>query len=181
MRPNEIRQLTWEMFDRETGTLNLDPRAAKTRQGRVLAVAGPLRTIVKRRLAARRRDCRLIFHRTSKGKVGQPVKDSRRAWAAACKAAGLPAGRKVAGGVTPYVLRRCAVRNVVRGGTHETVAMKITGHQDALDVRPEQHRERGGSSRRDGQDATYVASLPTERKVERAQDVHSRDPHRRAR
>jgi integrase len=129
MRPNEIRQLTWEMFDRETWTLNLDPRAAKTRQGRVLGIVGPLRTILEHRLAARRLDCRLIFHRTSKGKVGRPVKDYRRAWAAACKAAGLAAGRKVDGGVTPYDLRRCAVRNLVRGGTHETVAMKITGHK----------------------------------------------------
>jgi integrase len=128
MRPNEIRQLSWEMLDRETWTLNLDPRAAKTGTGRVIPAVGPLRSVIERRIAKRRLDSRLIFHRTSKGRAGQPVKDYRRAWAAACAAAGLVAGR-VPGGVTPYDLRRCAVRNLVRGGTHETVAMKITGHK----------------------------------------------------
>jgi integrase len=73
--------------------------------------------------------CGLIFHRVSKGKVGVPVKDYCRTWAAPCRTVGLRAGRKVEGGVTPYDLRRCATRNLVRGGTHETVAMKITGHK----------------------------------------------------
>ncbi len=165
MRPNEIRQLTWEMFDRETWTLNLDPRAAKTRTGRVLAIVGPLRTILERRLAARRFDCRLIFHRTSKGQPGQPVKDYRRAWAAACKVAGLPAGRKVAGGVTPYDLRRCAVRNLVRGGTHETVAMRITGHKTRSTFDRYNIASVEDVSAAIERTTAYVASLPTERKV----------------
>lgn len=165
MRPNEIRQLTWEMFDRETWTLNLDPRAAKTRTGRVLGVVGPLRTILERRLAARRFDCRLIFHRTSKGKVGQPVKDYRRTWAAACKVAGLVAGRNVEGGVTPYDLRRCAVRNLVRGGTHETVAMKITGHKTRSTFDRYNIASVEDVSAAIERTTAYVATLPTERKV----------------
>jgi integrase len=94
-----------------------------------IALEGPLRTIMDRRVKARRLDCNLIFHRTSKGRAGSAIKDYRGAWKAACKAAGLPAGRNVAGGLIPYDLRRCAVRNLVRGGTHETVAMKISGHK----------------------------------------------------
>jgi integrase len=50
MRPGEIRQLTWAMFDRETWTLNLDSKADKTRKGRVIAIEGPLREIIDRRL-----------------------------------------------------------------------------------------------------------------------------------
>ncbi len=65
MRPNEIRQLSWAMLDRETWTLNLDPRADKIRRGRVIAIEGPLRKIIERRLSARRLDCPLIFHRVS--------------------------------------------------------------------------------------------------------------------
>jgi integrase len=187
MRPNETRQLTWPMLSTQekTWTLDLDPKAAKIGKGRTIAVVGPLRTIIERRLAARRLDTLLIFHRTSKGRVGQPVKDYRLAWAAACKVAGLLAGRKVEGGVTPYDLRRCAVRNLVRGGTHETIAMKITGHKtrstfdryniaDVADVAAAMDRT-----------AAYVETLTTERKIagtiEYSQDMHNRGPRRKAR
>lgn len=166
MRPNEIRQLTWEMFDHETWTLSLDPRAAKTRTGRVIPLVGPLRAILERRHAKRRLDCRLIFHRTSKGKTGRPVKDYRRAWAAACRAAGLVAGRNVEGGVTPYDLRRCAVRNLVRGGTHETVAMKITGHKTRSTFDRYNIASVEDLAAAIERTTAYVDALPAERKVE---------------
>ena len=161
MRPGEIRQLTWEMLDREDGTLNLDPRAAKTRRGRVLALEGPLAEIMEHRTKRRRLDCPLIFHRTSKGQHGQPVLDIRKQWKAALKAAHLPPG------LLPYDLRRSAIRNMVRGGTKESVAMKISGHQtrstfdrynivDETDVREAVIAT-----------AAYVAEQPKKRKVGR--------------
>jgi integrase len=166
MRPNEIRQLSWSMLNREkTWTLTLSAAAAKIGEGRVIAVVGPLRAIIDRRLRARRLDCPLIFHRTSKGRPGQPVKDFRDVWAAACKAAGLVAGRNVAGGVTPYDLRRCAVRNLVRGGTHETVAMKITGHKTRSTFDRYNIADVEDISAAIERTTAYVATLPTERKV----------------
>ena len=144
MRPNEIRQLSWSMLDREAWTLNLDPKAEKTRKGRVLAIVRELRTIIDRRLAKRRLDSHLIFHRPAKvfargedGKVlrtpdgrrvcamrqGQPIRDISRAWRAALAAAKLPAGLR------PYDLRRTALRNMVRGGVDPAVAMRISGHR----------------------------------------------------
>lgn len=119
----ETRQLTWSMYDRETATLNLSPRADKIRRGRVLAVTGPLGAIIDRRKARRRLDCALVFHRFSKGKHGQPVRDYRRQWRAALKEAGLALD------LLPYDLRRSALRNMVRAGVDVTVAMKISGHR----------------------------------------------------
>jgi integrase len=108
MRPDEIRQLTWQMFDVDSWTLSLDPRAAKTGRGRVIALEGPLRAIVERRLAARQLECSLIFHRAIKGKRGHPVRDFAPLWRAALSAA------KLAPGLRPYDLRRSAIRNLIR-------------------------------------------------------------------
>lgn len=123
MRPGETRQLTWAMLDREAQTLTLAPGADKIRRGRVVAIAGPLDEILARRIERRRLDCALVFHRVTKGRPGQPVLDIRKGWAAAVKAAGL------APGLTPYDLRRTAIRNMIRGGTDIAVAMKISGHR----------------------------------------------------
>jgi len=159
MRPNEIRQLTWPMFDSETWSLNLDPRAAKTRKGRVIPCEGPLQVIMQRRLQARRLDCPLVFHRVSKGRPGQPVKDFSKQWRAALCAAGLPKD------LIPYDLRRSALRNMVRGGTDLNVAMKLSGHRtrstfDRYNITDEQDL-RAAITRT----ALYVAKLPGDRKV----------------
>jgi integrase len=129
MRPGEIRKLTWRMVDLKARTLNLDPRAAKTRKGRVIGLEGPLWTIIERRLGRRRLGCELVFHRPGKlasGRgwaPGQPIRDIAEAFAAAAKRAGLPED------LVPYDLRRSALRNMKRAGAHETVIMGISGHR----------------------------------------------------
>jgi integrase len=174
MRPGEIRQLTWEMVDREAWTLNLDPRAAKIRRGRVLALEGPLRQIVDRRWKARRLDCLLVFHRTSKGLAGQPVLDFSKLWKAALKVA------RLSPGLVPYDLRRTALRNMVRAGIETGVAMKISGHRtrstfdrynivDEQDVREAVIRT-----------AAFVGAQPKGRKVRMVNLPPSRISRRRA-
>lgn len=123
MRPGEIRQLTWEMVDQKAAVLTVAPQVAKTRRGRALALVGPLLAVIERRRARRRLGCALVFHRVSRGLPGQPVRDYRRAWRAALKDAKLPLTLR------PYDLRRSALRNLIRSGTHETVAMAISGHR----------------------------------------------------
>ncbi|MEK6709125.1 MAG: site-specific integrase [Nitrospinota bacterium] len=153
MRPGEIRALTWADLDRETWTLRLHARDAKTGQGRALALEGEFRTIIERRIRARRIDCPFIFHRG-----GERMGEFRKAWNAACEKAGV-AGR------IPYDLRRTAVRNMIRAGVDQAVAMKISGHRtDAIFrryniVSDDDLREAVVKT------AAYVASLPAERKV----------------
>ena len=53
---------------------------------------------------------------------GRAVVDFKRSWASACRKAGLP-GRLF------HDLRRSAVRNMVRAGVPQSVAMRISGHR----------------------------------------------------
>jgi integrase len=117
MRRGEVSKLTWVGFDRETSTLILPGKSAKTRKPRKLILEGIYREIIARRLSARRLDCHLIFHRN-----GRPMGTFRKAWASACKKAGVP-------GLLFHDLRRTAVRNMIRAGVDKTVAKKISGHR----------------------------------------------------
>src|SRR5687768_8478007 len=77
----------------------------------------PLKEVLQRRVAARRLDCLMVFHRD-----GEEMIDWRKAWAAACKLAGLP-GKRL------HDCRRTTARNLIRSGTPERVAMQLTGHK----------------------------------------------------
>ena len=53
---------------------------------------------------------------------GEPITDFQQGWKTACKRVGLE-------GRTFHDLRRNGVRNLVRAGVPETVAMRISGHK----------------------------------------------------
>src|SRR5262249_19172136 len=115
----------WEMLDRNVSpwVLHVPGSITKNKRGRAIGLDGAVQAIIERRLAARRLDCPLIFHRTLKAKPGQVIYDIARVWAAALKAAALPAGRIF------HDLRRSAVRNLIRAGVDPAVAMKVSGHK----------------------------------------------------
>jgi integrase len=122
-RKGEIISLKWTDVDRHAGAIRLRPEAAKTGRGRTLMLEGDLAELIDRRWEARlfekdgnARVTELVFHRD-----GKPVGDFKKAWATACRTAGVP-------DKLFHDLRRTAARNMVRAGVPERVAMAVTGH-----------------------------------------------------
>jgi hypothetical protein len=125
-RKGEVVTLTWADVDLRSVVIRLPAAHSKNKRPRVVILRGELRALLERRAAARRLDCPLVFHRD-----GQPVRDFRTAWRAACEAAGLT-------GQLFHDMRRSAIRNIVRAGVPERVAMAVSGH------RTRSPAERGG-------------------------------------
>jgi integrase len=139
-RRGELVSLRWSDVDRDGGVIRLRPEHSKNGRGRTVAIEGDLCAIIERRRQARQvkdregtvRVAEFVFHR-----AGHPVGDFRKAWAAACVAAGLFQVVGVnADGTEQRIpsrlfhdLRRSGVRNMVRAGVRERVAMEISGHR----------------------------------------------------
>jgi integrase len=116
-RRNEILHMTWDEIDLAGGVIRLSPRRSKTRSGRVLPISTPLRTVLDRRLRARRPGDRRVF-----GRDGVPVRQWRTALRDACRKAHVP-HRML------HDCRRTAARNLIRAGVPERIAMLLTGHK----------------------------------------------------
>jgi integrase len=139
-RRGELITLRWSDVDRSGGVIRLRPDAAKNGHGRTVAIEGDLHAIIERRWQSRQlkgpggsvRVVEHVFHR-----MGRPVGDFRKAWAQACIEAGLyRVARTNSDGSEKMVpirlfhdLRRSGVRNMIRAGVPERVAMEISGHR----------------------------------------------------
>ena len=115
--------LTWNAVDRQAREVRL--RTSKNGQGRVLPLQNDLWDLIERRWAARtfqKKDgttklSEFVFHRS-----GEQVVDFRKPWKEAFK------GSNVARRLF-HDLRRTAVRNMIRAGVPQSVAMSISGHK----------------------------------------------------
>ncbi|HXX73942.1 MAG TPA: tyrosine-type recombinase/integrase, partial [Nitrospiraceae bacterium] len=91
----------------------------KTKKARVVYMQGDFLRVMLKAKEMRDRDfpeCSYVCHRS-----GKPFNWLRHAWLQACDRIGLK-------GKTFHDLRRTGVRNLVRAGVPETVAMRISGH-----------------------------------------------------
>ncbi|HVO13319.1 MAG TPA: site-specific integrase [Vicinamibacteria bacterium] len=127
MRKGEAASLTWDMLRRtaDPWTLEVPGAVTKNAKARSIGIGGTARAVIERRLKRQRLDCPFIFHRTSKGRVGVPIKALDKAWRSALVAAKLPAG------LLFHDLRRSAVRNLIRAGVDQQTAMLVSGHKTA--------------------------------------------------
>lgn len=116
-RLGEMKSLEWRDVDLAGRVVHLRPEISKNKDGRLLPLSGELLEIVDRAHAKRRPDCPFVFHRN-----GEAIGDFRKAWSTACKAAGLHP-------ILVHDLRRTAVRNMVRAGIGDRVAMALSGHK----------------------------------------------------
>jgi len=101
----------------------LEPGTTKTGEGRVFPFTAELRALLERRRAVtrdRERELGRIVPHVFTRANGMPLGTFNKRWATACRAAGVP-GRVL------HDFRRTAVRNLVRAGVPERVAMQMVG------------------------------------------------------
>jgi integrase len=117
MRKEEIQGLKWDQID----LFNRLAYRERTKNGedRTLPLNDELSAVFERQAAARWHACAYVFYRGP-----ECIHDFRNAWAAATKAAGCP-GRLF------HDLRRTGVRNLIRAGMAQSVAMLISCRKDA--------------------------------------------------
>ncbi|HWQ55077.1 MAG TPA: site-specific integrase, partial [Bryobacteraceae bacterium] len=125
-RKGEILGLRWPQVDVEAGEVRLEAGETKNGEGRILPLSRELLAILTEQKRLRDRHwpgCCWVFCRR-----GERIKDFRGAWEAAAKACGLVDERGRPSRLF-HDLRRTGIRNLVRSGVPERVAMMISGHR----------------------------------------------------
>lgn len=116
-RKSELLTMRLRQVDLLNRSLILDPGTTKNDEGRLVKLTAETLELVKHSMLGKTSDDFLL---TRKG--NQAVRDFRGAWEKLVKAAELPT-------LLFHDLRRSAVRNMVRRGVPEVVAMRISGHK----------------------------------------------------
>jgi integrase len=148
MRLGEILGLRWSNVSVSDAQVRLDAGSTKNDDARNIPLTGELLEMLKIE-RQRNPSAEFVFVRD-----GERIGSFRKAWASACVRLGLAAYvwkckpckrvcenpsqkcescgnplRRSYRGLIPHDLRRCGVRNLVRAGVPERVAMAISGHR----------------------------------------------------
>jgi integrase len=135
---SEVLTIQWRQVDLRVGEVRLDPVTTKNREGRVFYLTPELQQLLKEQRASadeiqRQKNMivqHVFFHRpvSKAGALGYLAGHRisgcgfYQAGRRARTAAGCP-------GRIPHDFRRTAIRNMVRAGIPERVAMKLSGHK----------------------------------------------------
>ena len=156
MRMGELCSLQWGQVNWTEGKLYFRSEDTKTSTPRVLYLTGDLLRVLrvwKARCDKKWPLCSWICHRG-----GVQLQSLKHSWRKACIAVGLGGmahdpkrGCEVWEGRIPHDFRRTAVRNMVRAGVPEKVAMAISGHKtrsvfDRYNIVDERDLERAAQS-----------------------------------
>ena len=129
--PSEILPLEWRQVDMKQGEVRLDVGTTKNGEGRVFPFTIELRRILDAQQEIARTVKRehgtiprhvFCYTKGAKARKGVTEGGYNKAWRKARIVAGCP-------GRIPHDFRRTAVRNLVRAGVPERVAMQMTGHK----------------------------------------------------
>jgi integrase len=122
-RSGEAATIKWSQTHLAERVIRLEGKQTKGKKPRTI----PLVDLLVQMLKREKDRSGLLF----------PVGDFRKAWSTACVKVGLGTrvkGKKNGGygtytGLIPHDLRRSAVRNMIRAGVSQSVAMSISGHK----------------------------------------------------
>jgi integrase len=117
MRRGELLSLTWDMVNMKEHSIHLRADLTKTGESRTIFLPPEGTYALKLAMKNRVLGCDFVFNRR-----GKPIGSFYKSWRRACDAAGCP-------GILFHDCRRTAIRNLVRAGVPERVAMEISGHR----------------------------------------------------
>jgi integrase len=121
-RVSDITNLTWKHVDLANGIVRLETWETKNEEGRTVYLDDELREVFSRQWEARKQSKKLssyVF--PTENRIGR-IKDFRGSWKKSCQDSGI--GKRHF-----HDFRRTAVRNMVRSGIPERIAMMISGHK----------------------------------------------------
>jgi integrase len=141
-RKEEILGLKWEYIDMKERQITLPGRMSKNKHARPIYADDVVYSILKEQQKNQFKDGARTFpyvfyrmrstggSRTERKENMHPerIGEIKKVWAAACKKAGLE-------GLLFHDLRRSAIREMVRSGYSERVAMEISGHKTRSSLR----------------------------------------------
>ena len=121
-RHSEIATLTWRQVDLDSGTVRLEPGETKNQEGRTVCLDEEIKGILQQHKKKRGRGGKVLPWVFLNEHGTDRIKRFDKSWFTACKEAKI-------GPRLFHDLRRTAVRNMVRAGIPERVAMMISGHK----------------------------------------------------